>query len=239
LIGGIAAAQPNSSGGNLPTEIVREYEPVAYNPRFGQLKLSIRYAAFSLLEGHMDLELDERISTDLAKEIGAGARALRVLNADDFFQQNRGKGSFCRAPIKWLVIHEARNSYLPGALTVFLFEGSDLYAYRRVSELCDEAAYTLRGEAKLWSLAGNPGALTADNAIAYQAARATANDLLYGSQYNFDDPTTGATYFYSTTNNAPPAGFFTNRINSGRLRETYRAGEPRLGEFRFLLDTQP
>lgn len=91
----------------------------------------------------------------------------------------------------------------------------------------------------LWNLAGNPGALTADNAIAYQAARATANDLLYGSEYNFDDPTGGATYFYSTTRNSPPAGFFTNRINSGRLQETYKAGDPRTGEFRFLRDTQP
>ena len=82
---------------------------------------------------------------------------------------------------------------------------------------------------RLWNSAANPAGLTGRNAIAYQAARAIANDLLYGSEYNFDDPTGGATYFYSTKNNSPPAGFFANSINSGRLRETYKAGEPRLG----------
>lgn len=145
---GIAAAQPNASEGGLPIAVIRTYEPVAYNPRFGQLSLSTRYAAFSLLEGHLDLELDERISSDLAREVGAGARAFRVLNADDFFTQNRGRSRFCLAPIKWLVVHEIKNPYLPGALSLLLFEGTDLYAYKRVSELCDEAAYTVRGDAK-------------------------------------------------------------------------------------------
>jgi spore germination cell wall hydrolase CwlJ-like protein len=92
---------------------------------------------------------------------------------------------------------------------------------------------------RLWNAAANPAALTGDDATAYQAARAIAQDLLYGSEFNSYDPTLGATYFYSTTNNSPPAGFFTDRTNSGRLRETYRAGDPRSGEFRFLRDTQP
>jgi hypothetical protein len=148
LTGGFAAAQPNAPDSDLPTAIVREYEPVAFNPRFGQLNLSTRYAAFSTLEGRLDLELNEDISADLTKEVGAGARAFRVINADDFFQQNRGKPRFCLAPIKWLVIHETRNPYLPGSLSVLLFEGEDLYSYRRVSELCDESAYTLLGDVR-------------------------------------------------------------------------------------------
>jgi hypothetical protein len=143
----IAAAQPNMVGPDLPTATIRQYEPVAYDPRFGVLNLSTRSAAFSTLEGHLDLELDERISADLAKDVGASAQAFRVLNADDFFQLNRGKRGFCQAPIKWLVIHEIRNRYLPGALSVVLFEGSDLFTYKRVSELCDESTYTLRGGA--------------------------------------------------------------------------------------------
>jgi hypothetical protein len=146
LTSGIAAAQPNAAGTSLATDIVRQYEPIAYNPRFGLLNLSTRFAAFSALEGHMDLEWDERISADLAKEIGAGAQAFHVVNADDFFQQNRRKNDFCRAPIKWLVIYEIKNRYLPGAMSVFLFEGDDLYTYRKVSELCDDSAYTLRGK---------------------------------------------------------------------------------------------
>jgi hypothetical protein len=141
-----AAAQPIGPQGGLPTDTIRRYEPIADNPRFGQLRMSVGYAAFSLLEGHMDLELDERISADLTKEVGAGARAFRVLNADDFFQRNQGKNRFCLAPIRWLIIHELRNRYLPGALTVFLFEGRDIYSYKRASELCDEAAYTPRGD---------------------------------------------------------------------------------------------
>jgi Cell Wall Hydrolase len=92
---------------------------------------------------------------------------------------------------------------------------------------------------RLWNSAANPAALTGDDATAYQAARAIANDLLYGSEYNSYDPTLGATYFYSTRNNSPPAGFFMNSLNSGRLRETYRSGDPMRGEFRFLRDTQP
>ena len=146
LAGGMASAAQQTQTG-LPTAIIRDYEPVTDHPRFGELKLSIRYAAFSLLEGHLDLELDEGISAGLTKEVGADARAFRVLNPDEFFHRNRGKSGFCSAPIKWLIIHELKSPYLPGALSVFLFEGSDLYSYKRVSELCDEAAYTLRDDA--------------------------------------------------------------------------------------------
>jgi spore germination cell wall hydrolase CwlJ-like protein len=93
---------------------------------------------------------------------------------------------------------------------------------------------------RLWNSAANPGALTRNDAIAYQAARTLANDLLYGSEYNFEDPTGGATYFYSSGTNTPPPGFFSSRINSGRLRKTYEAGRPQYGDiFTCLKDTQP
>ena len=94
-----------------------------------------------------------------------------------------------------------------------------------------------------WRRAANPAALTGENAIAYSAARAVARDLLYGTtDYDLADPTLGGTYFYSVPSTPPPTGgdhpppgkFFTDGINSGRLRESYK-----VGQFRFLRDTQP
>lgn len=85
----------------------------------------------------------------------------------------------------------------------------------------------------LWNQAANPSALTGPNATAYNAARALANDLLYGSQYNFDDPTGDSTYFYSSGTGLPPRGFFANAERSGRLRREYKAGD-----FFFLRDTR-
>ena len=74
-----------------------------------------------------------------------------------------------------------------------------------------------------------------------EPARALANDLLYGSEYNFEDPTDGATYFYSSgAPNTPPSGFFANSIRAGRLRTTRYAGDRRYGAtFTFLKYTQP
>ena len=93
---------------------------------------------------------------------------------------------------------------------------------------------------RLWNSAANPAALTGNDAIAYRAARGIANDLLYGSEFNSYDPTVGATYFYSSPTNTPPPGFFTSRVNSGRLQKTYEAGRPQYGDiFTFLRDTQP
>ena len=92
---------------------------------------------------------------------------------------------------------------------------------------------------RLWNSAANPAALTGNDDLAFRAARATASELLYGSDYNTQDPTAGATYFYSSRNNTPPPGFFTGRINSGRLQKTYEAGRPQYGDiFTFLRDTQ-
>lgn len=94
----------------------------------------------------------------------------------------------------------------------------------------------------LWNKAGNPAGLTGDNATAYAAALQMARDLVEGGEYVFDDPTGGATYFYSTKNGSPPDGFFTRNTNSGRLQETYRgrkvSPEPDDPEYRFLRDTQ-
>lgn len=59
---------------------------------------------------------------------------------------------------------------------------------------------------RLWNAAANPAALSPSDQLAFRAARATANELLYGSDYNPQDPTAGATYFYSSRNNAPPPG---------------------------------
>ena len=86
---------------------------------------------------------------------------------------------------------------------------------------------------RLWNQAANPSALTGPNATAYNAARALANDLLYGSEYIFDDPTNDSTYFYSSGTRLPPRGFFTTAERSGRLRREYDAGD-----FFFLRDTR-
>ena len=86
---------------------------------------------------------------------------------------------------------------------------------------------------ELWNRAGNPTALTGANALAYAAALYTANEILGGSEYETGDPTGGATYYYSSGNDKIPGRFFPDRINSGILIPTYKAGD-----FTFLKDTR-
>src|SRR5882672_11516024 len=58
----------------------------------------------------------------------------------------------------------------------------------------------------LWNKAANPANLTGKNATAYNAALSLAHDLIIGNEYLPEDPTGGATYFYS---GKTPGGFFT------------------------------
>jgi len=79
----------------------------------------------------------------------------------------------------------------------------------------------------LWAQAQDPSQLSGTNADAYRRALAVARGILDGK---IPDPTRGATFFYSGDT---PNGFFTDKINSGRLVQTYRAVP-----FTFLRDTQ-
>jgi hypothetical protein len=87
----------------LPTSIVRTYLPISSgtDSALGFLRLSERFASFSRIKGHMDLEFAGVLPDFGIRQI-SGASIYRVVNADEFYRDNRVTLGPCPRPITWL-----------------------------------------------------------------------------------------------------------------------------------------
>jgi hypothetical protein len=144
VLGACIVTQQNAAIANV--DAPQLYEPLSRNTVdvLGELRLTDRQASFSVLDGRLELQLDEAISRDLTMDVRSPAHAYRVLNPEEFFERNRGKNGFCSAPVKWFVTYKILDPYLHRVVRVLLFEGDDLYRYRNGSDLCSEDSYVLR-----------------------------------------------------------------------------------------------
>jgi len=145
VLGACTIAQHNPAIANVGA--TQLYEPLSRNTIYvlGELKLTDRQASFGVLDGRLELRLDEAISRDLTRDVRSPAQAYRVLNAEEFFERNRGKNGFCSGPVNWFVTYEVSDTHLRRVIRVLLFEGDDLYSYRNGRDLCSEDSYILRG----------------------------------------------------------------------------------------------
>ena len=135
----------------MPNGLIGDYVFVGRSDLLGDLQLNDRFAAFSHLSGHMDLQFWD-VERDSPDDELSGAQIFRVLNANDFFAKNKGKNGFCGEAPKWFVIGKMEPIYPfrpPGQVRIFLITIDDLRRFSWAKPVvCSELYYRFVGRTK-------------------------------------------------------------------------------------------
>ena len=132
----------------MPTGDIRIYGAYSKNTDFltGNLELSVHFARYTKLSGHMNLEYaGQRI---IPGKIEATGDIYKITNADEYFAANKGKNGFCHEIIRWLTVRNLEDKDLPirssGSIRVSELNIDDWHDYSDDKhDLCGAGTYRL------------------------------------------------------------------------------------------------
>lgn len=130
----------------MPTDSARSYSALSNgtSSTLGTtMKLSRTSASFSKLKGELKLQYSDVWNN--GNNTDYGGNVYRVLNADAFFSQNKGKNGFCDEPVRWLTVMDMSNQLGDGAVRVGMLSIDDWRRYRPDAlGACSADTFTLK-----------------------------------------------------------------------------------------------
>ena len=112
---GLAAKAETTKVDPYPNTVMREYDPVSIgtDSLLGTLYMSDKFASFSKLKGHMDLQFAGTMP-DFGDTQLSNAHVYRITNAESFFRKNKLANGYCGDKVFWLGVRVLPQ--LPGLL---------------------------------------------------------------------------------------------------------------------------
>lgn len=113
----------------MPTDHARSYSALSNgtSSTLGTtMKLSRTWASFSKLKGELKLQYADVWNNGN----DTGGNVYKVLNADAFFSQNKGKNGFCDEPVRWLTVMDMSNQLGNGAVRIGMLSIDDWRKYK-------------------------------------------------------------------------------------------------------------
>lgn len=130
----------------MPTDNARSYSALSNGTAstLGTImKLSRTSASFSKLRGQMNLQYSD--VWDNENDADYGGNVYKVLNADTFFSQNKGKNGSCDEPVRWLTVMDMSNQLGDGAVRIGMLSIDDWRKYKPDAlGACSADTFTLK-----------------------------------------------------------------------------------------------
>lgn len=130
----------------MPTDNARSYSALSNgtSSTLGTtMKLSRTSASFSKLKGELQLQYSD--VWDNENDTDYGGNVYKVLNADTFFSENKGKNGFCDEPVRWLTVMDMSNQLGEGAVRIGMLSIDDWRKYKPDAlGACSADTFTLK-----------------------------------------------------------------------------------------------
>jgi len=130
----------------MPTENTRSYSALSdgTSSTLGNtMKLSRTSASFTKLKGELKLQYSDVWKGGTDTEFDGDV--YKVLNADAFFSQNKGKNGFCDEPVLWLTVKDISSQIGSGAVRIGMLSIDDWRKYKADSSgACSADTFTLK-----------------------------------------------------------------------------------------------
>jgi hypothetical protein len=130
----------------MPTGNVRSYSALSNGTASTlgtTMKLSRTAASFSKLKGELKLQYSDVWKN--GNDTDFGGNVYKVLNADEFFSQNKGKNGFCDEPVRWLTVMDMSDQLGDGAVRIGMLSIDDWRKYKPdVLGACSADTFTLK-----------------------------------------------------------------------------------------------
>ncbi|PVX85640.1 hypothetical protein [Paraburkholderia unamae] len=114
----------------MPTDTARSYTALSNGTSStlgATMKLSRTSVSFSKLKGEMKLQYSDVWNN--GNDTDFGGSVYKVLNADAFFSQNKGRNGFCDEPVRWLTVMDMGNQFGGGAVRIGMLSIGDWRKY--------------------------------------------------------------------------------------------------------------
>jgi len=113
----------------MPTDSARSYSALSNgtSSTLGTMKLSRTSASFSKLKGELTLQYSDVWNN--GSDTDYGGNVYKILNADAFFSQNKGKNGFCDEPVRWLTVMDMSDQLGDGAVRIGMLSIDDWRKY--------------------------------------------------------------------------------------------------------------
>jgi hypothetical protein len=135
-----------------PNSRIRVYDDISWGSNKddpGSLSISETYASFSGLKGSMVLRYAGMLP-DFGDTQASGARVYRIVNADQYYRENKWPNGLCDREVKWVgvrVFPPAPPGYeLPKKSVRFTALVGDDFKSLDPNSVCTGAMYQLRSE---------------------------------------------------------------------------------------------
>ncbi|CAN7574741.1 hypothetical protein [Brucella pseudogrignonensis] len=129
-----------------PTNVVRSYSALSNGTSStlgNTMKLSRTSASFSKLTG--ELKLQYTTVWNGGAETDFDGDVYKVLNADQFFTQNKAKNGFCDEPVRWITVKDISSQLGEGTIRVGMLTIDDWRKYKPDSlGACSADTFTLK-----------------------------------------------------------------------------------------------
>lgn len=115
----------------MPSDNMRSYSALSNGTSStlgNTMKLSRTSASFSKLKGDLKLQYSDVWNSGNDTEYGGDV--YKVLNADEFFLQNKGKNGFCDEPVRWLTVKNISDQLGDGAVRIGMLSIDDWRKYK-------------------------------------------------------------------------------------------------------------
>lgn len=130
----------------MPTDNARSYAALSNGTSStlgATMKLSRTSATFSKLKGELQLQYSD--VWDNENDTDYGGNVYKVLNADTFFLENKGKNGFCDEPVRWLTVIDMSNQLGEGAVRIGMLSIDDWRKYKPDAlGACSADTFTLK-----------------------------------------------------------------------------------------------
>lgn len=130
----------------MPSDNARSYSALSNGTSStlgNTMKLSRTSASFSKLKGDLKLQYSDVWNSGNDTEYGGDV--YKVLNADAFFLQNKGKNGFCDEPVRWLTVKNISDQLGDGAVRIGMLSIDDWRKYKPDAlGACSADTFTLK-----------------------------------------------------------------------------------------------